>query len=100
MNIQSTTLFSPRAVSDTPTVPPSAVAAALGSNSAPTESMFLQLLVAQLKNQDPSTPSDPSQFVGELAQFSQLEQTIQIAQNTTTLAAAVPTATTPDPSKT
>jgi flagellar basal-body rod modification protein FlgD len=100
MNIQSTTAFSPLPIAPTPTVPASAAAAALGSNSAPTESMFLQLLVAQLKNQDPSSPSDPSQFVGELAQFSQLEQTIQIAKNTTTLADAVPAATTPDPSKT
>ena len=85
MTIQSTTPFSP-IPTPTPTVQTNAAADALGSSSAPTESMFLQLLVAQLKNQDPSTPSDPSQFVGELAQFSQLEQTIQIAKNTTTLA--------------
>ena len=35
---------------------------------------FLKLLVAQLKYQDPLNPQDPSQFVAELAQFSQLEQ--------------------------
>lgn len=45
---------------------------------APTEQMFLQLLVAQMKNQDPTNPSDPTQFVTQLAQFSQLEQVIGI----------------------
>ena len=52
----------------------------LGS-SAPSEQMFLQLLVAQIKNQDPTSPQDPSQFVAQLAQFSQLEQVIAIRQD-------------------
>ena len=30
---------------------------------------FLQLMVTQLKNQDPFKPVDPSQFLGQLAQF-------------------------------
>ncbi len=38
------------------------------------ESVFLQLLVAQLKNQDPTSPADPTQFLAQLAQFSTLEQ--------------------------
>ena len=42
---------------------------------------FLNLLVAQLKNQDPLKPMDSSSFVAELAQFSQLEQ----SSNTNTL---------------
>ncbi len=39
---------------------------------------FLQLLVAQLKNQDPLNPADGVQFLTQLAQFSQLEQLMGI----------------------
>jgi len=35
---------------------------------------FLRLLVAQLQNQDPLNPADPTQFTAQLAQFSSLEQ--------------------------
>lgn len=45
------------------------------------ESTFLQLFVAQLKNQNPLNPADGTQFVSQLAQFSQLEQTINISQD-------------------
>ena len=38
------------------------------------EDAFLQLLVAQLKNQDPLDPQDNSSYIAELAQFSALEQ--------------------------
>jgi flagellar basal-body rod modification protein FlgD len=42
--------------------------------------MFLQLLVAQLQNQDPTDPVDPSTFVGQLAQFSELSEVTSIYQ--------------------
>jgi len=48
------------------------------SNSLASADTFLQLLVAQLKNQDPSSPADGTQFVTQLAQFSQLEQLVAI----------------------
>ena len=38
---------------------------------------FLQLLTAQLQNQDPTSPTDPTQFVSQLAQFSTVEQLVQ-----------------------
>jgi flagellar basal-body rod modification protein FlgD len=38
---------------------------------------FLQLLIAQMKNQDPTKPTDPSQFVAQLASFSSVEQAIK-----------------------
>jgi flagellar basal-body rod modification protein FlgD len=39
---------------------------------------FLKLLVAQIKNQDPLNPTDGTQFLGQLAQFTQLEQMMNI----------------------
>jgi flagellar basal-body rod modification protein FlgD len=77
-----------------------ASAAAAGSASAPTESMFLQLLVAQMKYQDPTSPQDPTQFVGELAQFSQLEQTLGIKQDTDTIVQDMSAAATTAPATT
>jgi flagellar basal-body rod modification protein FlgD len=44
------------------------------------EQQFLQLLVAQLQNQDPLNPMDGTQFVSQLAQFSELEQMIGVNQ--------------------
>jgi len=40
---------------------------------------FLKLLVGQLKNQDPLNPTSDTDFIGQMAQFSQLEQTSNMA---------------------
>ncbi len=47
---------------------------------------FLNLLVAQLKNQDPMNPMDNQQFIAQLATFSSLEQLISINEGVTKLA--------------
>lgn len=39
---------------------------------------FLKLLVAQMKNQDPTKPMDATQQVTQLAQFSSVEQAVQM----------------------
>jgi flagellar basal-body rod modification protein FlgD len=39
---------------------------------------FLKLLIAQIKNQDPLSPQDNTEYVAELAQFSSLEQSTAI----------------------
>ena len=39
---------------------------------------FLKLLVAEMKNQDPTNPMDATQYVAQLASFSQVEQSVQI----------------------
>ncbi len=38
---------------------------------------FLQLLVTQLRHQDPTSPNDPAQFMSQLASFSSVEQQIK-----------------------
>ena len=61
------------------------------SSSSPTttapvnETMFLQLLVAQLQNQDPMNPTDSTTFVTQLAQFQQLEQSMNTGQNVSSI---------------
>jgi flagellar basal-body rod modification protein FlgD len=45
-----------------------------------TNSMFMQLLVAQLQNQSPLDPVDPTQFTAQLVQFNMLDQLSQINQ--------------------
>lgn len=37
---------------------------------------FLQLLIAQAKNQDPTNPTDPAQYVQQFAALSQVEQSV------------------------
>jgi flagellar basal-body rod modification protein FlgD len=50
--------------------------------------MFTKLLVAQIRNQDPLAPSDPSQFVNQLSQLSQTEA-LQSLSKTTSASASV-----------
>ena len=79
----------PSTSSNDQTASPAAAAGNTGTSSSQTsgidklanESTFLQLFVAQLKNQDPLNPAEGTQFVSQLAQFSQLEQTINIGQD-------------------
>jgi flagellar basal-body rod modification protein FlgD len=65
----------------------SSTSSSSSSLSAPSEEMFLQLLVAQLQNQDPLNPTDSTQFVSQLAQFSELEQVIAIRSDIESYAA-------------
>ena len=58
------------------------------SSNSPTEiskSDFLELLVAQLKHQDPMNPVDNQQFITQQATFSSLEQLISINAGVTKL---------------
>ena len=49
--------------------------------------MFLQLLVAQMRNQDPANPTDSSEFLAQTAQFTALEKMQQVADQTSQLVA-------------
>ena len=57
---------------------------AVASQNNATQDMFTKLLVAQIRNQDPLTPTDPSQFVNQLTQQAQTEA----MQNLSTLTSA------------
>jgi flagellar basal-body rod modification protein FlgD len=71
-----------------------------GTDPLANETTFLQLLVAQLQNQDPMNPSDSTAFLTQLAQFTQVEQLVGIKQDTDTLAAQAGSQTTTQPSGT
>ena len=65
----------------TPTAAPSSVPAHLSADRAEatiadTFDNFLQLLTTQLKNQDPISPMDATEFTNQLVSFTQVEQQI------------------------
>jgi flagellar basal-body rod modification protein FlgD len=66
-------------------------------SSLTSEQTFLQLLIAQIKNQDPLNPTDSIQFVGQLVQYSELEQLIGINQGVQNLGGSTKTTTQPNP---
>jgi flagellar basal-body rod modification protein FlgD len=73
----------------------STVAAAAPTNTNPSASItptltandFLQILVAEFQNQDPTSPTDPTQYASQMVEFSNLgqlqniDQTLQGNQN-------------------
>lgn len=67
------------------TVPPTGPSAYANQSEAVSKTQvdyqsFLKLLVAQMKNQDPTNPMDSTQYMAQLASFSQVEQSVQINQ--------------------
>jgi flagellar basal-body rod modification protein FlgD len=46
---------------------------------------FLQLLVAEIKNQDPTNPMDGTAFLTQLAQFQQVEQGLTLNQDVSSI---------------
>jgi len=48
---------------------------------------FLKLLVAQMRYQDPSNPTDPTQFMSQTAAFSQVEKLDQLVSQNASLVA-------------
>jgi flagellar basal-body rod modification protein FlgD len=63
-------------------------AAAKNTNGTIDQTQFLQLFMAQLKNQDPLSPLDANDLTAQLAQFSSLEQLTGINTRLDTLTTA------------
>jgi flagellar basal-body rod modification protein FlgD len=61
-----------------PTQPSGTASSVAGSLN---EGDFLNLMMDQMKNQDPLNPSDPTQYMSELASFSSLDEQIQIQES-------------------
>ncbi len=87
-----------------PTVSPfqttsSAAAAAAGASKKPEDGNaalgaadfqnFLKLLTAQLRHQDPLDPADSTEFVAQLAQFTSVEQLVNVNSKLDSLASAM-----------
>jgi flagellar basal-body rod modification protein FlgD len=88
MNVNS--ILNSAAVTGASGTTSSATSAGSATNNLATEQTFLQLLVAQIQNQDPTQPADAIQFVSQLAQFSDLEQNLQMRQDLDQIVAALP----------
>lgn len=54
--------------------------------------VFLQLLVAQIRHQNPLKPAEGTEFVAQLAQFTQLELTLGIRKDLEQIRTALSTA--------
>jgi flagellar basal-body rod modification protein FlgD len=68
-------------------------AASAASNAARKDQLgqdqFLQLMIAQLKHQDPTSPMDPADFLGQLAQFGTVTGIQDMQGSLTTLSDAL-----------
>jgi len=67
----------------------SAAANAASTSTLANENVFMQLLVAQLQYQDPDNPTTGTEFVTQLAQFSDLANTTEMASDLDAIKAAI-----------
>ena len=66
-------------------VPSAAVASTTAKSVTLNYNQFLQLLMTEMKNQDPTQPMDPTQQLSQLASFSAVEQQVQTNATLTSL---------------
>ena len=57
-----------------------------GSKNKLEEADYMQLLITQLKTQDPTNPVDDKEFIGQMTQFTSLQQMNNMAENMKDLA--------------
>ena len=68
-------------------------AATAAGNNTITATDFMTLLVTEMKNQDPTQPTDPTQYVQQLVGVNSLQQLIGINQGVTSLTTPTTTST-------
>jgi flagellar basal-body rod modification protein FlgD len=73
-------------IKSTSTPGASTKAATGGADSSLGKDAFLKLLTTQLQHQDPLNPMEDSEFMGQMAQFSTLEQVTNMATANTAMA--------------
>jgi flagellar basal-body rod modification protein FlgD len=81
--VESTTGPYGTVATDSPAASTSGTSTSTGTSA--DKDMFMQLLVAQMRYQDPSNPTDSSQFLAQSAQFTALEKMQTVADQTTQL---------------
>ncbi len=74
-----------KATSATDTSNANGAASAAGGSSNITANDFLTLLVSELKNQDPTQPTDPNQYISQLVGVNSLQQLISINKGLTSI---------------
>ena len=61
------------------------------------QSTFLNLLVTELQNQDPTSPVDPTEMVGQMVSLNQLDQLMSINQTLDSMSTSSASASTSNP---
>lgn len=73
----------------------SSTSTSAAGSSTITSNDFLTLLVSELKNQDPTQPTDPNAYISQLVGVNSLQQLISINQGVTSLNSTATSTTTP-----
>jgi flagellar basal-body rod modification protein FlgD len=74
-------ISTPKPESSSASSPSNASTNSSTSSASVTANDFLELLVTEMKNQDPTATTDPNQYINQLVQVNSLEQLIQINQD-------------------
>jgi len=80
-------LAKPRAT--TTTTPATSTTSSSSSDATITANDFLTLLVAEMKNQDPTQPTDPNEYITQMVDVNSLQQLVSINSGITSLDTAV-----------
>jgi len=91
----ATSLVRPRAASSQKTDSASSnESTATSASTTITANDFLTLLVAEMKNQDPTQPTDPNAYISQMVNVNSLQQLIGINQGVSALDTATGASTT------